>query len=292
MQWVDPYMPDPRSLGASFARSLGASAVIHLVLGAAIFTFASARLLGKEPITEPPPRVVEVSLVAALPREVQKRLPDKVTSVQPSAPEDPLVPTLPELQKLPDPPDPADPEEKKPEEKKPTEEPVPEDKPPADLQSTLDRLASLKNRLRTETQETPIPGAAPGLKNRPAVDPEGASVGTRGEVKSYKADTPEGRYLAQIKAKVQEKWIDNPRLRQEQPDLLVIIEVTITPEGRLLLPAVPEEAIAQSSGNVTFDQSALRAVRMAAREGSFDTPPETLSGETVGFRFSPSGLGR
>lgn len=280
MVYVDPYLYDPRRSRQELALMTAVSLVAHFaVVGS--FWLLGERLFG-EPPPPPPQKVYEISLVAAVPQERPRSLPDKVTSA-------PAAPAAPEVVKIPDPVKEAEPPKPVVEEPKPPkpEPPKPEPKKPDDLGATLERLASLKTKLKSQQgNETPVPQAPVATRNRPNASDD-ASAGSRSNVREFKPDTPEGRYLGRIRTAIINAWIPNKRLAREEPNLLVIVRVEITPDGRLSLPSALSAAIEKSSGNESFDQSALRAARIVAQQERFPEPPGELAGITVGLRFSP-----
>ena len=277
MVYVDPYVYNPGRQRAQLRLFVGASAASHALGLVLVLAFAGSRFFeADEP--PPPPRVVQVSLVAASPKEIQRSLPDKVTAAPAPPPAKEEVVNIPEPKPEEKPPD-------KPAEKEPEPKPKPKEEPKTeDLDAVKQRLASLKSRLQNQKgDETPVPNAPVATRNRPPAGETGA--GSHSDVKSYAADSPEGRYLGAIKDAVVAAWIPNKRLIKERPDLTVIIAVALSKDGRLVIDPSQDAAIEQSSGDLSFDLSALRAARIVAQQGRFPSPPESLLGEPVGLRF-------
>ncbi len=277
MAFRDPYAQDPTTQGRSLMQMLGLSVGLHILAVVGFVFLGGARLLANH--TPPiPPKVYKVELVAMAPMaEKPKALPDKVTAKprpQPKEPGEMTVPT-------------EDPQPPKPEEPKPEPKPKEPPKPSKVEAKPQDSIASLKdlfkNRQAKPTAEPKPKAAAPGPKDRPPV-PQVKGPDTRGlgDATTYAADTPEGRYIAQIKAKIINVWSFPPRLKREASELKVLVEVQLTPSGRMVNPT-----LFKPSGNETIDQSALRAVSMIAAREVFPNPPDSLQGETFQFAFSP-----
>lgn len=299
MIYVDPYTQDPRVASGQLGKMVAISLVFHGGLALFFLIFADGRFFFDAP-PEKPPEIIQVSLVPPPPEVVPKRLPNKETSApvemeseaavalpenSPEAlPVEIEVESEPKIEEPEPKPEPA-PEKK---EEIPAPQPEKKAKPPQTLDDEArERLAALAKRLaKTQKKESPAPNpeAPLGAKDRVVASSNQAQPksNSRAKVTTYEANSPEGRYLAEIKEKVISVWLYNQRLKREQPDLLVVVEVTLSGEGRILRPD-----IAQSSNHSSFDQSALRAVKMVSAQHRFPTPPQALIGETVGFRFSP-----
>lgn len=286
MVYQDPYILDPGTQRTTLGRMLGGSFGFHVVLIFMVLHFVPREVITESPSFDPS-QVIHVDLMSAMARP-DNRLPEKVTTAPdvPEAVDDQAV-------SLPDetadtevkPPEPEpEPEKPKPPEE-PREEKRDEAKPePQPDQAKLDqeakeRLAALTAKYKQEQPNKGDPNAAQGTKTRPQTSTDGQN-NANGANLSFSESSPEGRYLAEVKAQVVDAWIVNKRLKKEQPDLTVVIEVTLLPTGILDKPT-----IAVPSGNDSYDQSALRAVKIVANDKRFQAPPPKLKDQTVGFVF-------
>jgi colicin import membrane protein len=103
------------------------------------------------------------------------------------------------------------------------------------------RLAALGNKERKETSKD-------GTDNN-------SSNGTSGPI-----DAILGTYIEQCRQEILSNWNPLPTLIEENPDLQVVLEVKIDSSGTLSKPI-----IRTSSGNASFDRSAMIALRKTRR---------------------------
>ncbi len=84
-------------------------------------------------------------------------------------------------------------------------------------------------------------------------------------------------YFSDLAGRIKNAWILPPQLRTETKNLMVILAITISSDGNILKVVVEE-----SSGNIFFDESAIRAVKKLGQ-----LPPPPIEGKqiTIGLRF-------
>lgn len=101
--------------------------------------------------------------------------------------------------------------------------------------------------------------AALGAKEREETSKDGTEdKGTSGQTGPI--DPELGRYIEQCRTQIVGNWNPIPTLLEENPDLQVILEVKIDASGTLSAPV-----IRTSSGNDSFDRSAMIALRKTKR---------------------------
>ena len=115
--------------------------------------------------------------------------------------------------------------------------------------------------------------AALGKKNREETSKDGtessSSNGSSGPI-----DAILGKYREQCRQKILSNWNPLPTLIEQNPDLQVIIEVKIDTNGMLSKPVVRK-----SSGNSSFDRSALFALRKTKK---LPIPPTKYQSSAAG----------
>ncbi|MFH1829204.1 MAG: TonB family protein [Pseudomonadota bacterium] len=124
------------------------------------------------------------------------------------------------------------------------------------------------------------------LAERSAV-PEAAQIGVSGEgykygtgtkpLKSLPSDPEYLKYQAQVRWKIMREWIVPAKFTEEGSRLNARIEVMINMDGDVV-----SVRWASRSGNASFDQSALRAVKKAS---PFPKPPDKLAWEAYNEGF-------
>jgi len=105
---------------------------------------------------------------------------------------------------------------------------------------------------RTETARPAAEAVAPVPLGRPGGSPAGV-----GSLSLDVSDFPFTYYLKQLQQKVSEKWVHPARTAERGLHVVVLFE--ISRDGQVITPTVEK-----TSGNVWYDQSALRAVMDAA----------------------------
>jgi colicin import membrane protein len=89
------------------------------------------------------------------------------------------------------------------------------------------------------------------------------------------------QYASLIKAQVEQHW----RLPQgSRNGLSCLLKITLTPEGSVL-----DVSVAQSSGDPTFDQSAIAAVYRASPLPLPSAPEAMAVFRSFNFKFYPGG---
>jgi len=240
----------------------------HLVLVVIALLFGARGQQGYE--LPPIPEHVAVSMVA-LPRPANQ-LPNKVMIRPPDPNPTGKVPveTRPEL---------PPPQEDVPQEA----ETLPEATPPPAHEAPKPTPPSLNRKDKREELLAMVRSGLQGPETHLPDDPDGTAseedVLQAGATGPFNAKM--SAYQRRVRDRIQEFWHPLERLVKEQPDLTVVIELHIDNAGTILSPAV-----LRSSGNPSFDASALRAVERAA---TLPLPPEDLQeqaqkGFVVSFR--------
>ena len=115
--------------------------------------------------------------------------------------------------------------------------------------------------------------AALGEKNREETSKDGSddssSNGSSGPI-----DAILGKYIEQCRQEILSNWNPLPTLIEENPDLQVVLEVKIDANGTLSKPVVR-----QSSGNSSFDRSAIIALRKTKK---LPIPPTKYQSSAAG----------
>ena len=115
--------------------------------------------------------------------------------------------------------------------------------------------------------------AALGEKNREETSKDGtedsSSNGSSGPI-----DAVLGKYIEQCRQEILSNWNPLPTLIEENPDLQVVLEVQIDANGTLSKPV-----IRQSSGNSSFDRSAIIALRKTKK---LPIPPTKYQSSAAG----------
>lgn len=125
---------------------------------------------------------------------------------------------------------------------------------------------------------TESPGPATEARAAVASVPLGRPSGSPAGVASLSLDVsdfPFTYYLRQIQQKVSEKWVHPARTAERGLRVLVLFE--ISRDGQIATPEVEK-----SSGNILYDQSALRAVMEAA---PFPPLPQEFQAQSLRVHF-------
>lgn len=254
----------PTDLGV---RDMAVSVVLHLALAGVLF-FSRSCAQEPEPLL-PQDEIIMINL-AALPRS-EGRTPDRATRApRPAegAPEAVVAPPRPDAMSLPDP---------KAEKSKGTTAP-----PDPDVR----RDELLRDLKREQLVRSLNPDAALGDVDRAATDPDGTlppdmvfGTGTA----TGPVDPEAARWAAEIRRLVTANWVTLPRFTQDNPTLSTIVKILLDEEGK-----VKDVKVFTSSGNASFDDSAVRAVQRTAR---LPLPPAKFPFKPpmwIKFRFGAS----
>ncbi len=116
-------------------------------------------------------------------------------------------------------------------------------------------------------------------KRKESVGTGGGNGGTgNGEVLGGKALSVLQRlYFSELADKIRDAWILPPQLKNEKRNLMVVLAITISADGRIL-----KVVVEKPSGNAFFDESAVRAVK---KLGQLTPPPIKGDKITIGLRF-------
>ena len=230
-------MPGPALMGGGAGLGVPdvvVSTLLHLVL---VGTLAATRSCtdDDEPLFDPD-EIMEVQMVA-LPKSAGRN-PDRATR----APAPAVAAPAPDTMTYQDPSV----------EKRPTKEHVKEQQAKRD---------ELLRQLKRESLIRSLSNAPVGSVDRGATDPDSTLEGdVWGSGVGVITDPELARYLTELRQAVIPQWAPLPRLIQENPGLEADIFVWLDDLG-----VVQTARVGTSSGNSSFDESCLRAVRKAGR---------------------------
>jgi protein TonB len=218
------WAPQRWDLRRGFIASLG----LHLVFVAAVTVLARPRF-------QPPERtdVIPVELVS---------LPAPVQPVAPTPPRP--EPTAPDV--VPDPLAKKPPPKKKP----PVKPPEPEKKPVKKEETPKKPVETKKGKI--EPDETPPPVKPP---ERPALGDEPASVEIELEGPAFEYDY----YVRLIRRKISSRWQPEASGAKPGAEMSAVVRFRILRDGR-----VSDDALVEAAESPLFNQSVLRALRLAA----------------------------
>lgn len=143
----------------------------------------------------------------------------------------------------------------------------PKDQSSSGLRQRMERDTTKTQKLKTEIDQRlaklRVPEVAPieSIKKRlqiQAVTVGEPSKGTSGSSSTSQSSAGQNRYLALIQDKIKKKWIAPPvTMKQNHPE--VILKFRVLGSGEVM-----NLGIVQGSGNTSYDDAALRAVRAAS----------------------------
>ena len=157
--------------------------------------------------------------------------------------------------------------------------------PSPDEKKIADALSGIKTELEAR-EAPPQPAAPPGTPGEPGTGPTPAFGSPTGEVNA--ADPGYAQYQSSVRSKIIRQWISTSSGPEGEQAIRARIQVRINASG-----AVISKNVVRSSGNESFDLSALRAIERAS---PLPPPPEGIKAEALseGFvvDFSSRMLGR
>ncbi len=181
--------------------------------------------------------------------------------------------------------------EKKKQVSKPAQKPKEKPQPPSREELLKKRIAAIKQQVKEKEEEKKLQERLNALSRklkerkkiaeRPGVSPGDAAVSGTGKAESINEIIV--RYGMEVSQRVWRRW-NLPTQLIDQKGLEAIIEIRIADDGRIIA-----REFERASGNMLFDQSAMRAVKDASPVPPL--PPQLRPGPLVmGIRFRPEGM--